>query len=246
MKDVRAIMGMPVTVEIVGTDVTGLEPIFEYFTHIDNQFSPYKDTSEVSRINRHEIFEQSYSTEMQEILRLAEETRRATNGYFDITKPNGTFDPSGIVKGWAINNAARLAFAQGHTNFWIEAGGDIQTSGTNEQGTEWSVGILSPFNQHDIVKVIYPRGAGVATSGTYIRGRHIYDPFTQKPVETTLISLTVVGLNVYEADRFATAAFAMGAQGIAFIESLPGFEGYAVDRDGVATMTSEFTKLITL
>ena len=49
-----------------------------------------------------------------------------------------------------------------------------------------------------------------------------------------------MGPNVLEADRFATAAFAMGREGIHFIESLKGFEGYAIDAKGIATMTSGF------
>lgn len=45
---------------------------------------------------------------------------------------------------------------------------------------------------------------------------------------------------MYEADRYATAAFAMGRAGIHFIEDMPGFEGYLIDSDGIATMTSGF------
>ena len=54
------------------------------------------------------------------------------------------------------------------------------------------------------------------------------------------VSVTVLGPNVYEADRFATAAFAMGPEGIHFIEELSGFEGYLIDKSGLATMTSGF------
>ena len=57
-----------------------------------------------------------------------------------------------------------------------------------------------------------------------------------------ILSLTVVGPNIYEADRFATAAFAMQREGINFIENLNGFEGYSIDKNGTATMTSNFEK----
>jgi thiamine biosynthesis lipoprotein len=57
-----------------------------------------------------------------------------------------------------------------------------------------------------------------------------------------IASLTVVGPNVYEADRFATAAFAMEEDGIMFIESLKNFEGYSINSEGIATMTSGFEK----
>ena len=54
----------------------------------------------------------------------------------------------------------------------------------------------------------------------------------------------MIGPDVYEADRFATAAFAMGAHGIQFIERRPGLEGYQIDRNGIATFTSGFERLV--
>jgi thiamine biosynthesis lipoprotein len=92
----------------------------------------------------------------------------------------------------------------------------------------------------EIVRVVYPRDGGVATSGSYVRGQHIYDPHAPgRPVEGAL-SLTVIAADVLTADRFATAAFAMGRAGIEFIERLPGCEGYLITADGRATMTSGF------
>jgi thiamine biosynthesis lipoprotein len=178
---------------------------------------------------------------MQEVFALAEETKNMTHGYFDIHTADGTIDPAGLVKGWAINNAAKLLDTLGCKNFQVDAGGDIQSRGKNAEGGEWSIGIRNPFHLGEIIKVVYPHGQGVATSGTYIRGKHIYDPRSGEPVETDILSLTVVGPDIYEADRFATAAFAMGERGIEFIENLYGFEGYAVNEKGVAVMTSGFT-----
>ncbi len=84
----------------------------------------------------------------------------------------------------------------------------------------------------------------MATSGTYVRGQHIRDPHAPEVPLTDVVSLTVVAADVYDADRFATAAFAMGAEGIEFIDSLPGLEGYQIDRDGLATFTSGFQRLV--
>lgn len=237
-------MGMPITVEIVDEDASPhiLEEVFFYFKTVDEQFSPYKPDSEVSKLNLGHL-----SDEMKEVLDIAEKTKHETNGYFDIKKPDGTIDPSGIVKGWAINNAADLLRHCGVENFFIEAGGDIQTSGNppagGAEGNEWSVGIKNPFNTQEIVKVVYPRGKGVATSGSYERGSHIYNPHSPTEALTDVVSITVIGPNVLEADRFATAAFAMGTAGIQFIERLEGFEAYSIDKDGIATMTSNFHTL---
>src|SRR5581483_4257306 len=207
MREVRDIMGMPVFVEIIGAEPPARARVFDYFSAIDERFSTYKNGSEISRINRGEIAPSDYSEEMQEVLRLSAETKEKTYGYFDIQTPDGALDPSGLVKGWAIQHAAELVRGEGFSDFYIEAGGDIQTSGHNSSGGEWTIGIKHPFDQSQIVKVIAPRGKGVATSGSYIRGAHIYDPHTKKPAPKAIVSLTVIGPNVYEADRFATAAF---------------------------------------
>ena len=242
MRATRNIMGMPVTVEVPGTDVSpdAIERTFDHFDYVDKTFSTYKEDSEISRINRGELSETDHSNDMKEIFRLAEETKELTGNYFNIRTPDGSTDPSGIVKGWAINNAAVLLRSLGYENFYVEAGGDIQTSGKNAEGKEWRIGIRNPFEREEIIKVVYPRGKGIATSGTAIRGKHIYDPHTGRPAATDVASLTVIGPNVYEADRFATAAFAMGKSGIRFIENLDEFEGYAIDKNGMATMTTGF------
>lgn len=243
-------MGMPVTVEVVdlpavagARDTAPLDEVFAYFTEIDERFSPFKETSEVAKLNQ-ALREpaQALSSEMCEILELAEKTKQETNGYFNIQKPDGAIDPSGIVKGWAVKNAADILAKKGFKNYYVEAGGDIQAAGGAED-KDWSVGIRNPFNIKEIVKVIYPRGRGVATSGSYERGRHIYNPHSPADPLNDIVSITVVGPDVLEADRFATAAFAMGTAGISFIETLPEFEAYSIDRDGIATMTSGFSKL---
>jgi len=241
MRDRRLIMGMPIEVEVVSdTDSPALESVFSYFTAVDERLSTYKPESEIMRINRNEIPEDAWSSEMKEIFSLAQKTKEETRGYFNIMQPSGMIDPSGIVKGWAIQNAAQLLKNMGIKNFFIDAGGDIQTSGTDASNKRWSVGIRNPFNEVQIVKVLYPQGKGIATSGSYARGEHIYNPHKPEQKLHEIISLTVIGPNVLEADRFATGAFAMGKNGISFIEELEGFEGYSIDHQGIATMTSGF------
>jgi thiamine biosynthesis lipoprotein len=239
MKNTRLSMGMPITVEVVDPQAgaADLERVFDYFQYVDRKFSTYKADSEISAINRREITVAQSSADMRAVFWLAEQTRHETGGYFDIERA-GRYDPSGLVKGWAIYHAAELLWADGFENFYVEAGGDIQAAGVNSRGDDWRVGIRNPFNAAEIVKVLSVSNAGLATSGTYVRGQHIYNPQVPTPLETEIVSLTVIGPDIYEADRFATAAFAMGAQGIQFIESLEGFEGYMIDRTGQATLTS--------
>lgn len=242
MRETRLLMGMPITVDVAGShdDAAAIAATFAYFDAVDRRFSTYKDDSEISAINQGRIAEADYSADMREVLALAEQTWRETQGYFDIRTPAGTLDPSGIVKGWAIRNAAALVASAGAHDFYVDAGGDIQSSGHNPDGKAWRVGIRNPFDQAQIIKVVEPRGKGIATSGTYVRGQHIYDPHARGRTIDDIVSLTVIGPDVLEADRFATAAFAMGRDGIGFIEQTPGLEGYLVDRSGRATFTSGF------
>ena len=241
MRETRLLMGMPIAVDIPDQAPFGLlEDVFASFAAVERRFSLYRDDSEICALNRGDLAITQVSEEMREVLALAARTRRETDGYFEIRRPDGQLDPSGIVKGWAIRNAARLIRAAGVRDFYIDAGGDIQTGGRNADGKDWKVGIRNPFDEREIIKAVTPKGQGIATSGTYVRGQHIYDPHRPERPMTEIVSLTVIGPDVLEADRFATACFAMGKDGIHFIEALPGFEGYAVGADRIATQTGGF------
>jgi len=241
MRETRIIMGMPITVEIVDA----LDPdlfcqVFTYFDSVDARFSTYRENSEICAFNRGEIAEQNFSADMRAVFALAHATHADSQGFFNMMTMDGTCDPSGIVKGWAIRNAAEILAREGVENYFIDAGGDIQSSGKNEDGEFWRVGIRSPFHLSEVIKIVEPRGQGIATSGSYVRGEHIYNPHLPQQKLKDVVSLTVIGPDVLEADRFATAAFAMGADGVYFIESLEGFEAYQVNARGIATQTTSF------
>lgn len=237
-------MGMPVIIEIIDSGATeeAFEEVFNYLISVDEQFSVYKKNSEITLYNERKIKEKDLSEEMKNVLKLSEETKKETNGYFDITH-DGKIDPSGLVKSWAIHNAAEILRQKGFKNFYVEIAGDIEVAGLNNEGKKWAIGIRNPFDKAENVKVVYLSERGIATSGTYERGEHIYNPKENK-VAKEIASITVIGPNIYEADRFATACFAMGKEGIYFIEELLGFEGYMIDNNGVAIMTSGFEENI--
>lgn len=246
MRETRLIWDMPVTIEIVDRKnyKKSINKVFDYFRKIDQIFNTFDPKSEISKINHNELSLSSASKEIGEVLELSEKTKEEAFGYFEYFK-DGKIDPLGIVKGWAVHNACDDLKKEGYKNFYIEAGGDIESAGLNENYKPWTVGIKNPFNQMEIIKKIYLTNCGIATSGTYIRGNHIYDPFSPEKTINDIVSLTVIGPNILEADRFATAAFAMGKNGIYFIEKINGLEGYMIDKNGKATYTSGFEKFLT-
>jgi len=231
MKLQTVAMTMPVMVEVKDRLATeeDINEVFAYLHYIDNKFSTFKKDSEISQINRGEIVEGNFSNDVKTILELSEQTKKETNGYFDINL-NGILDPTGIVKGYAIWQAANLLKKKGFKDIYVEVAGDIQVFGNVKSDEKWKIGIQNPFNLKEIVKVVSLFDKGIATSGNYQKGLHILNPKNNKKADE-IASITVIGPNVYEADRFATAAFAMGEKGIEFIEMLKGFEGYMIKKD---------------
>ena len=134
-KEIRIMMGMAITVEIADAviDTNIFKKVFDYFEYVDEKFSTYKHTSEISNINKNKIPKSEFSEDMKEIFDLAEETKKLTEGFFDIETEEGS-DPTGIVKGWAIKKAGEILKNEGIKNFYINAGGDIEAVGKNSEG----------------------------------------------------------------------------------------------------------------
>lgn len=185
-------MGMPVRVE---GDVDAAR-VFAWLRWVDATFSTYRADSEISRLDRGELA--GPHPLVREVLARCEALRRETGGYFD-ARAGGRLDPSGYVKGWAVERAA--AFGRGR--FLIDAGGDVVLRG------RWRVGIRHPHERGKLAGAITVADCAVATSGAYERGAHVLDPFTGRPA-SGLSSVTVVGRDLGIADAYATAAFAAG------------------------------------
>lgn len=231
---------MPVTVDVRDATVvaTALDEIYADLVHVDSVFSTYRPDSLISQINRGGLSIDESGPLVRTVLELCGAYERITDGYFSPWH-DGVLDPSGLVKGWAIARAAALLDARGYRNYFVDAAGDVRTRGHAGPGTPWRVGIRHPVEKQKIVRVVLAADLAVATSGSYEKGAHIYDPHTGRPA-TELVSMTVVGPDIVEADVFATASFAMGFAGLEFIEQRGGYEAYAIDPELQARWTSGF------
>jgi thiamine biosynthesis lipoprotein len=240
MRCVRDVMGMPVTVDVrdEAENPAALDEVYADLVFVDQTFSPFLPDSAISRINRGEVSPDDVDPVVLEVLDLCRLYEKATDGYFSAWI-GGRLDPSGLVKGWAIGRAASILDRHGYRNYFVDAAGDIVARGHSGQGTPWRVGIRHPVERERVARVILASELAIATSGTYEKGSHIYDPHTGRPVED-LLSLTVVGPNVLDADVYATAAFAMGARGLEFVDRLDGYQAYAIDTRLRATWTAGF------
>ena len=122
-----------------------LDDVFDWFRRVDDLFSTWREDTEISRMASGELRLKDASPEVREVLRLCESVRDESRGAFDVTfavhpsvEPRPGFaaiDPSGLVKGWALERAAEMIEASGGHNFTINAGGDVLTRGRPAPGT---------------------------------------------------------------------------------------------------------------
>jgi FAD:protein FMN transferase len=208
---------------------------------VDEVFSTYRADSQISRLGRGEVRLADCDPDVAEVLELCAIVGRETSGFFSSTYA-GRLDPTGMVKGWAIQRASELLHAAGSSNHCVNGGGDIQFVGEPQPGDAWQVGIAHPLHRNELASVVSIRDGAVATSGTAERGAHVLDPFTGRPAET-LASVTVVGAELTRVDAYATAALAMGNAARSWLESCQGYEAFAIRADGFGWWTSGFPRV---
>jgi thiamine biosynthesis lipoprotein len=227
MRRVEQVMGFPVSLRIddENTSEKTADPVFAWLREVDARFSPFRADSEVSRLDRGELTPHELSPDLTEVLGLCEEYRVATGGAFDVRLPGRGLDPCAMVKGWSVQRAAKLLSGRGTSRFCLNAGGDVVAA-----GGPWRVGVRHPERADQLCTVLEITDGAVATSARYERGDHILDGRTGRPA-TGLLSVTVVAPSLTEADATATAAFAMGAQGVEWAASREGCEVFAVDAE---------------
>lgn len=243
---IEHVMGMAVSIDVHDDVVArpGLREVITWLHHVDQTFSTYVDTSEITRLGRDELALADASDEVVAILDRCEHLRAATGGVFDafaVPAPNGTMlDPSGVVKGWSIEEAAHLLEKHGLANFCINAGGDVTVRGRPRPDPTWRIGIRHPDDPARLAAVVEASGPlAVATSATYERGPHIIDPRTGLPT-TEIASATVVGPDLTLADAYATVLFILATDGLAWLDGIDGYEGMIIDQDGQVSTSPGF------
>lgn len=147
------------------------------------------------------------------MLALGELAERQSRGAFRARRagPAGeaVLDPTGVVKGWAVERAADHLRALEATDFCLSAGGDMVCRTLDRDAPPWRIGIEDPHHTDRLVAVAPVHTGAVATSGTAHRGDHLVDARTGRP-PAGVASVTVVAASLTWADIDATAAYAHG------------------------------------
>lgn len=139
--------------------------------------------------------------------------------------PRIQFNFSSVAKGYGCDAVAAMLARNGVENYMIEIGGEIKVGGCSPRGGKWNVSVDRPVLSDSVVihesqSVISVSGVGIATSGNYRNFRkeggqilaHTISPRTGRPVQTDVVSATVVAPTAMEADAVATACMAVGSE----------------------------------
>jgi FAD:protein FMN transferase len=231
-------MGIPVGIEVRDrVDASAFDAAFAHLRRVDATFSTYVAETEISRLEAGTLELADASRAVRTVLARCAELKRRTGGWFDV-RATGRLDPSGFVKGWAVEGAAAILAAGGARDYCVHAGGDVRVGA----GRAWRVGVQHPIVRDRVAAVLGARDLGVATSGAYERGRHIVDPHSGRPPHGVL-SVTVVAPDLGVADAYATAAFAMGLDGPEWTATLSDCEALTILADGRVLSTPGMARL---
>jgi thiamine biosynthesis lipoprotein len=228
-------MGTAFTIDIrdPGNWSEAIDDVVGWLHQVDAVFSTYRPASDINRIQRGELRVKNAHPDVGRVLELCAQVQVASGGAFT-AMPQGRLDPTGLVKGWAVERASLLLRGHGARNHGVNGGGDLQLAGEAASGRPWVVGISDPRDRSRIASTVAGRDFAVATSGAAERGRHILDPFTARPAGG-LASATVVGPSLTFADAYATAAFVLGRQATRWIEDVEGYQALLIDTVGTVS-----------
>ena len=168
---VEHVMGTTVTIDVRPPFVSpaALDDAVAWFHDVDARFSMYREDSEVRRLAEGRLVFADASPDVRAIVSLADTLCARTDGYFDARRhrDDGLADPTGVVKGWSVDEAISGLRLAGARNVQVAAGGDLYAAGEAAPGRPWRIGIRHPDLPRDTAAILAVTDLAVATSGLY-------------------------------------------------------------------------------
>ena len=216
--------------QISDTDFSEIaKSVEQELQRLEEMFSVFRETSEISRINAGTLHHLDASPEVIDVLDHCVRMEQISKGAFSIRRStnDSVINPSGFVKGWAGERVANHMRNQGLQHFYVGIGGDFACVGGMTPDTPWRLGITDPYDASQFVGTVEVIDGAIATSGTAERGHHIWDSRSGTPADA-FASVTVVGPQLMWADAYATTIFVMGESGLEWLTQFPGYDAMAV------------------
>ncbi len=165
-----------------------------------------------------------------------------------LTAPNMALDLGGIAKGFAADEVKTVLTDNGITSALINLGGNVLTLGTKPDGTPWRIGIQDPTSSRGkYILVVSLVDKSVVTSGIYerfferdgVHYHHILDTTTGYPVNSGLMSVSIIASDSSLADALSTTVFSLGREkGLRLIESYKDVEAICITKEKKIYMSS--------
>ena len=195
------------------------------------------------------------SEELQNLLEQVGYEKVELDGNQIQLQPGMELDLGAVGKGYAGDLAAQLLREDGISSALLNIGGNIQAVGSRPDGTDWRLGIRSPYGEGEL-GVLEISDCAVVTSGNYERyfvgedGRtygHIIDPETGYPADNGLASVTILAEEGKKGDALSTSMFVKGLEGaLNYWRDHPDFGMIAVTEDGEIYLTEGMEEKFTL
>ncbi len=169
--------------------------------------------------------------------------------------PKMSLDVGAIAKGYATEQVAQIAIANGFTSGLLSVGGNVRSIGNKGVNNElWNLGIQNPDlgSEKSNIQIVYLSDLSLVSSGDYeryytVNGKkyhHIIHPTALFPSEY-YSQVTIICENSGVADALSTAVFNMPfEEGLEFINNLPNVEACWVMKDGEIKYSDNFKKYL--
>lgn len=156
--------------------------------------------------------------------------------------PEAKIDLGAVAKGYIADDLAQILHDGGCESAFIDLGGNVYVIGAKPDGSPWNIGVQDPNdNRGTVIGSVHVENQSVVTSGLYervfeeggVQYYHILDPKTGYPVETDLVSSSIVSAKSLDGDAYSTILFLEGSEGaLETVEATPEIEAILIDRDG--------------
>lgn len=138
------------------------------------------------------------------------------------SNPSTEIDFNAIAQGYSSDLIGQYLEQQGIQSYLVDIGGEVIARGLKDNGEPWTVGVERPaenkYANPEVELAVRLYNCSIVTSGSYrkyyekdgVKYSHTIDPATGRPVQHTLLSVSVIDSMAWRADAMATAYMVMG------------------------------------
>ncbi len=159
-------------------------------------------------------------------------------------------DLGALAKGYIADKVMDYLKSEKVTSAMINLGGNVLVYGDNpkQENGIWRIGIQNPkTTRGNNIGILSLKNKSVVTSGIYERHlrvghkdyHHIFDRKTGYPIETDMVSLTIVSDLSVDCEIWTTKLFGLPImQALTTIQNTPNIEGILITKDNRLAITS--------